>query len=170
MRNYKEQTEAAYLTSQRQGNMVRDREREHSAHEDRRNRYTEWEQPGTQRYRGDTGNTLSSPAESRTSEGISNEGHRGKGPRNYKRSDERIREMVCDLLCDDPYLDASDIEVEVKSGDVILTGSVADRFAKRLAEDLAESVLGVVNIENRIHVNQDGKHLQEQERARPAIV
>ncbi len=168
MRNYNEQTEAAYLTSQRQGNMVRNRERERSTHEDRRNRNAEWEQPGTQRYRGDTGSMVNDPTGNRASEGIYHEGYRGKGPRNYKRSDERIREIVCDLFCNDPYLDASDIEVEVKSGDVILTGSVEDRFAKRLAEDLTESVLGVVNIENRIHINQDGEH--QQERVRPAIV
>lgn len=169
MRNYKEQVEAAYLTSTRQGNMTRDREREGSPHEDRRNRYAEWEQPGTQRYRGDLGNMISSPAASRMQDGIY-EGHRGKGPRNYKRSDERIREIVCDLLCDDPYLDASDIEVEVKDGAVILTGSVEDRFAKRLAEDLAQNVTGVVNVENKIHVNQDNMSLHQQERVKPAKV
>lgn len=150
--------------------MVRDRDREQSAHEDRRNRYAEWDQPGTQRYRGDTGEMVNLPEGSRRNESIYSEGHRGKGPRNYKRSDERIREMVCDLLCDDPYLDASDIEVEVKQGEVVLTGSVADRFAKRLAEDLTENVLGVVNIENRIHINQDNKHPHGQEHVRPSIV
>ncbi|MFD1003279.1 BON domain-containing protein [Ohtaekwangia kribbensis] len=157
MRNYSQKTEAAYLTSIRQNNVTR-------------GHYTEWEQPGTQRYRGDTGNAVNSPTGNRVNEGIYDGGYRGKGPRNYKRSDERIREMVCDLLCDDPYLDASDIEVEVKSGDVILTGSVHDCFAKQLAQDLAETVFGVVNIENRIHVNQDSANLQEQERVKPAIV
>ena len=150
--------------------MARDREREQSTHEDRRNRYTEWDQPGTQRYRGDTGAVANAPEGNRLNESIYSEGHRGKGPRNYKRSDERIREMICDLLCDDPYLDASDIEVEVKNGDVILTGSVEDRFAKRLAEDLTENVLGVVNIENRIHVTQDNRHQHEREHVKPNIV
>ena len=170
MRNYREQTEAAFLASRRQGNMVRDREREQSAHEDRRNRHVEWDQPGTQRYRGDTGAMATAPEGNRQIEGIYSEGHRGKGPRNYKRSDERIREIVCNLLCDDPHLDASEIEVEVKNGEVILTGFVEDHFAKRLAEDLTENVLGVVNIENRIHVNQANEHRQEQEHVRPNIV
>ena len=92
------------------------------------------------------------------------EGYRGKGPRNYKRSDQRIREIVCELLCNDPYVDASDIEVEVRNGEVVMTGSVADRYAKRIAEDLAATILGVVNVESRIHVNEEGRHLQEQER------
>jgi osmotically-inducible protein OsmY len=146
MKNYREQGEQPEVAY---------RNPEQNTHEDRRNRNTEWSQAGTQRYHGDVGAI---------------EGFRGKGPRNYKRSDERIREIICDLLCNDPHLDASDMEVEVKNGNVILTGSVEDRFAKRLAEDLAESVLGVVIIENRIHVNQDNKHLQGQEHVRLNIV
>ena len=35
----------------------------------------------------------------------------GRGPRGYRRSDDRIGEDVCDRLTDDPALDASGIEV-----------------------------------------------------------
>src|SRR5690606_19937537 len=35
--------------------------------------------------------------------------HRGKGPRNYTRSDDRIKEDINDRLSDDPFIDASDI-------------------------------------------------------------
>lgn len=80
--------------------------------------------------------------------------YRGKGPKNYKRSDDRIREDVSDRLSDDWHIDASDIEVTVENGDVILSGSVNHRFAKRHAEDLAERVSGVGNVENRIRVNE----------------
>jgi osmotically-inducible protein OsmY len=80
--------------------------------------------------------------------------HRGRGPRNYKRSDERIREDINDRLTDDYYLDASDIEVEVADGDVILSGTVESRRDKRRAEDLAEDVSGVKNVENRLRVKQ----------------
>lgn len=45
MRNYMDEVEAAYLTSQRKGNALRDPERERSAHQDRRNRYRDLE-PG----------------------------------------------------------------------------------------------------------------------------
>ena len=41
--------------------------------------------------------------------------HRGRGPRGYTRSDERIREDVNDRLTDDGWLDASDIDVQVSS-------------------------------------------------------
>jgi osmotically-inducible protein OsmY len=79
--------------------------------------------------------------------------HRGKGPKNYKRSDERIREDINDRLTDEWNIDASDIEVTVTDGEVILAGFVADRFQKRRAADIAEDVLGVANVENRIKVN-----------------
>jgi osmotically-inducible protein OsmY len=80
--------------------------------------------------------------------------HRGKGPRNYKRSDERIKEDINDRLSDDPFVDASEIEVTVNAGEVTLTGTVDDRSDKRRAEDLAEAVSGVKNVENRIRVTQ----------------
>ncbi|HTM66549.1 MAG TPA: BON domain-containing protein [Flavipsychrobacter sp.] len=81
--------------------------------------------------------------------------HRGRGPKGYQRSDERIREDVNDRLTDDPWVDASDIEVSVNDREVILSGEVHDRSSKRRAEDIAEGVLGVQNVENRIRVNQE---------------
>jgi len=81
--------------------------------------------------------------------------YRGRGPRNYSRSDERITEDINDRLTDDYMLDASDIEVSVQGGEVTLTGSVYNRTAKRRAEDIAESVSGVKNVENRIRVNNE---------------
>ncbi|HEX8039742.1 MAG TPA: BON domain-containing protein [Chryseosolibacter sp.] len=87
--------------------------------------------------------------------------YRGKGPRNYSRSDERIREDINDRLSDDPFIDATDIEVAVSNGDVTLTGAVDDRSAKRRAEDLAESVSGVKNVENRLRVSQSVAGMNE---------
>jgi len=80
--------------------------------------------------------------------------HRGRGPRNYTRSDDRIREDVNDKLTDHPFLDASDIDVQVDSGEVVLSGHVNSRWAKRQAEDIAEECSGVKNVENRIRVEQ----------------
>lgn len=80
--------------------------------------------------------------------------YRGKGPKNYSRSDDRIKEDVNDRLSDDPFIDASDIEVTVTNGEVTLTGTVDHRSTKRRAEDLAESVSSVKNVENRLRVNQ----------------
>jgi osmotically-inducible protein OsmY len=80
--------------------------------------------------------------------------HRGKGPRGYHRSDERILEDVNDHLYLDPYIDATDIEVQVDKHQVILSGTVANRDAKRLAEEIADSIPGVENVENRIRVTK----------------
>ena len=79
---------------------------------------------------------------------------RGRGPKGYRRSDERIREDVNDRLGDDYYIDASDIEVMVSNSEVTLTGTVPTRNDKRRAEDIAEGVSGVTNVENRLRVKQ----------------
>ncbi|GHD05032.1 SWFGD domain-containing protein [Tianweitania populi] len=79
--------------------------------------------------------------------------HRGRGPKNYTRSDDRIREDVNDRLSDDQHLDASDIDVTVKDGEVTLGGTVQERFAKRHAEDLVERVSGVKHVQNNLRVS-----------------
>jgi osmotically-inducible protein OsmY len=79
---------------------------------------------------------------------------RGKGPKNYSRSDDRIKDDINDRLSDDPFIDASEIEVTVSNGEVTLTGTVDHRSTKRRAEDLAEAVSGVRNVENRIRTGQ----------------
>ena len=76
----------------------------------------------------------------------------GKGPKNWTRSDERIREEVNEALARHPEIDASEIEVRVNAGEVTLTGTVTERRAKRLAEDVAEDVFGVKDVENKIKV------------------
>ncbi|MFL6212111.1 MAG: BON domain-containing protein [Pyrinomonadaceae bacterium] len=80
--------------------------------------------------------------------------HRGRGPRGYQRADERIRDDINDRLTDHPYIDATDVEVQVQSGEVTLTGAVETRQAKRLAEDIAESISGVKNVENRLRITR----------------
>ena len=78
--------------------------------------------------------------------------HRGRGPKGYTRSDERIREDVNDRLTDDGWLDASDIEVQVSSAEVTLTGQVNSREEKRRAEDIVEAVSGVKHVQNNLRV------------------
>jgi len=80
--------------------------------------------------------------------------HRGRGPRNYQRSDERIREDVSDRLCDDSWLDAGDIDVKVKDGEVTLDGKVRTRTDKRRAEDIAEDVSGVKHVQCNLRVDR----------------
>jgi hypothetical protein len=83
-------------------------------------------------------------------------GHRGRGPRGYRRSDQRIWEEVCERLADDRRIDASDIEVTVQDGEVTLRGEVDDRGSRRLAEDLAEQVSGVTFVQNDVRVRPQG--------------
>jgi osmotically-inducible protein OsmY len=78
--------------------------------------------------------------------------NRGRGPKNYHRSDERIRDDINDRLTDNDWLDASEVEVAVVSGEVTLSGAVDSRYAKRIAEDIAESVIGVSNVQNNLRV------------------
>lgn len=80
--------------------------------------------------------------------------HRGRGPRGYTRSDERIREDVSDRLTDNPILDAGEIEVMVTDGEVTLSGSVDSRYSKRLAEDISHEVSGVKHVQNNLRVRQ----------------
>jgi osmotically-inducible protein OsmY len=81
--------------------------------------------------------------------------HKGKGPRGYQRSDERIKDDINDHLADDSFIDASDVEVNVKDSEVTLIGTVESRDAKRRAEDIGESVSGVKNVENRLRVKRN---------------
>jgi hypothetical protein len=77
---------------------------------------------------------------------------RGRGPKGFQRSDDRILEDVCELLSEHPDVDASEITVEVQDGEVTLAGTVADRYQKRAAEDVADEVFGVRDVHNRLRV------------------
>lgn len=79
---------------------------------------------------------------------------RGIGPKNYERSDDRIREDVCERLSQDEFVDAHDIEVAVSEGIVTLSGTIDERNSKRRAEDIAESVGGVRDVQNQLRLSQ----------------
>ena len=83
--------------------------------------------------------------------------YRGKGPKNYTRSDARILEDVNDRLTEDHQVDAGEIEVAVAQGEVTLNGTVASRAMKRRAEDVADDVSGVKHTQNnlRVRVNSE---------------
>lgn len=82
--------------------------------------------------------------------------HRGKGPKTYQRSDQRIVDDINDVLTDDPYVDASDVEVNVANGEVTLSGMVDNKGIKRRVEDLVEGVSGVKHVENRLRLRFPG--------------
>jgi osmotically-inducible protein OsmY len=85
---------------------------------------------------------------------------RGRGPKGYVRSDERIREDVCDRLADDHMVDASEIDVTVAGCEVTLAGTVDSREERRRAEECAERVSGVTHVQNNLRVARTGSALE----------
>lgn len=80
--------------------------------------------------------------------------YRGRGPRGYARSDERLHEILCERMTEDPDIDPSDVSVQVRDGVVTLEGRVEDRWMKYHIEDLVDACSGVTEIENRIRVGR----------------
>ena len=87
----------------------------------------------------------------------------GRGPQGHQRSDARIEEDVCEHLTHHGMLDATGIQVRVENGEATLTGTVESRQAKRLAEDILDSISGVRDIHNQLRVQRD----QEQDHQNP---
>lgn len=75
---------------------------------------------------------------------------RGRPPRSYKRSDERIHDELCEVIARESDIDASEVDVQVANGEVTLTGTVENRASKRELEDLAERVFGVNDVHNNL--------------------
>ena len=84
--------------------------------------------------------------------------YRGRGPRGYVRSPARIYEDLCDRLTDNPFIDASDIEVTVAGTEVTLSGTVRDTIALRQAQAIAEEVAGVSHVHNRLLIREARDH------------
>lgn len=85
-------------------------------------------------------------------DGWRGESHKGRGPSDYTRSDERIREDANDRLTDDHRVDARKITVTVDKGDVILAGTVTSREDKRRAEDVVDRISGVRHVQNNLRI------------------
>lgn len=79
--------------------------------------------------------------------------HRGKGPKGYQPSDARLKERLEEAFYDDDLLDASDIEIQVKDGEVTLLGGVGSREDRQRAEWLVSRVAGEhVHIHNSLRI------------------
>jgi len=84
--------------------------------------------------------------------------HAGRGPKNWQRSDERIKEDVNERLTDHPQIDATEIDIQVRSGEVTISGSVEDRRIKRMVEDLVEGVSGVKEVHNQLRAQAGSQY------------
>jgi hypothetical protein len=82
--------------------------------------------------------------------------YRGRGPRNFVRSDARICEELNERLTDDAEVDATDVLVKVESHVAILTGTVPTRWMKYRAEDIAASCHGVEDVRNELRLAKPG--------------
>jgi hypothetical protein len=76
----------------------------------------------------------------------------GRGPKGYKRSDERLKEDISERLMQSYQIDAAEVSVEVQNGKVTLDGSVPERRMKHMIEDLVDDCPGVQDIDNRVRV------------------
>lgn len=79
--------------------------------------------------------------------------YRGRGPKGYQRSNERLREDICERLTDAPDVDAGDISIQCKDGIVTLEGRVESRRMKHRVEDIVDSCSGVKDVDNRLRVS-----------------
>ncbi|AMR81908.1 BON domain-containing protein [Cupriavidus nantongensis] len=93
--------------------------------------------------------------------GTPDERERRSGPRGYQRSDERIRDQICERLSYARGVDVSDVSVDVNDGVVSLTGTVRDRGQKYYIEDMADGTYGVKDVNNDIRVRRDSERAGE---------
>jgi hypothetical protein len=72
--------------------------------------------------------------------------------RAHGERDEQIYDDVLDRLSNDATIDGSDLEIILHEGEVTLSGSVPTAADRARAEVLADGVLGVVRVVNRLRV------------------
>lgn len=77
-----------------------------------------------------------------------------RGPKGYQRSDERLREEICERLMNRWDIDSSDVTVNVQEGRVTVEGVVPERRMRHAIEDLVDDCHGVQDIENHIRVQR----------------
>lgn len=108
--------------------------------ESRQLRSMQWRAAGAQFYPGGAYEQLSRIS------------YRGRGPKGYQRSDELLKEIICEELTDDPFIDARNVSIEVSGGEVTLRGTVEARQQKYAIEDAIADIAGVTQIRNDLSV------------------
>lgn len=76
----------------------------------------------------------------------------GFGPHGYSRSDDRIREEICDELTRRRDIDPRGVVVAVRNGEVTLDGTVENLAMRRLIDDVASNCTGVAQVHDRLRV------------------
>jgi hypothetical protein len=78
----------------------------------------------------------------------------GLAPKDYSRSDERIREDICDELTRSSGIDPSRLAVSVEDGEVTLEGRVRDLETRRIVDDIASHCVGVQQVHNQLRIQR----------------
>jgi hypothetical protein len=73
-------------------------------------------------------------------------------PSASQERDRRIRAAVQRALRSDPRFSANFVQVRCRDGGVTLSGTVADRAAKRRGEEIVEAIDGVRDVHNRLRI------------------
>jgi osmotically-inducible protein OsmY len=81
-------------------------------------------------------------------------GNRGRGPKNYVRTDQRVFEDVCEELTRDDAVDASEMLVHVERGRVTLEGTVPTARMRELAEEIIQELPGVQSVRNQLRATR----------------
>lgn len=91
---------------------------------------------------------------------LSDESHfRPKQPQSLtKEIDEIIKDKICEILAKDRDIDERDIEVQVKKGTVLLSGTVQSHDEKFRAEMAIEDIKGVEEIQNNLKLKKWRQH------------
>ena len=79
--------------------------------------------------------------------------HRGIPPKNYHRDDKRIVDEISDRLMAHGLIDVSEVEVSCDNGLVTLEGAAEDRRSRRIIEDVVDSVVGVLDVNNHLQIH-----------------
>lgn len=76
----------------------------------------------------------------------------GRLPKGYRPTDERIQELVCERVTEDPAIDASDVSVVVECAIVKASGTVATQSMKQALIRAMSGVHGVIGIVDTVRV------------------
>lgn len=77
-----------------------------------------------------------------------------RGPKGFKRSDERLKDDIAERLMYQHDIDLSDVSLDVRDSKVTLEGTIPERWMRFAIVDVAESVIGVESVENNLRVRR----------------
>lgn len=80
----------------------------------------------------------------------------GLGPQGYTRSDERIREDICDELTRRWDIDPRLVAVTVRDGEVTLKGTVESLEMRRFVDEVASACTGVTQVYDQLRIERAG--------------